>query len=309
MAPVISFNESKVAAFPVYDFNGQPASSNLTALQTPLQLGNEGHWMVMGISATLCTSASTIADGTNINIQIRDIDENKDFFTYTQAYALTGAPIEHVAGKYGNPRWFNYPRILKPGTRLVLYASHQANGTPNLRSPMYVCLHLVLTKDPIPNLVLGSFQSQVEDNAGIPFELTTKFVLSGAAANNLLPGMTRSQQSPMNRDLDFYLNSITARSTFLTTAYINTVDPRYAETELLCSFRDSLAQSPFVSPNPVPLSLIAGIAGAREYQPPTFFHVNPNADLVTTLVNKTGATTINTDVELTLQGAVLKSRQ
>lgn len=310
--PIIRFGESRILSFPMFDFNGQASSTNLTAGTTTLTLGTEGWWAIYGISATGCLGAdgTSLATGSNMNIQILDVNANKYFFTYASNWALTGAPIEHVAGKYGNPHWLGYPMIFAPGTRLLLYASQTSGSTPSTRSPLYVALHAVLTSKPIPGATLGSFQKQTEENSGAAYAMTTKMVFSGAAANNLLLNQSRTNASPINRDLDFYVNSIVCRnSTIMSTSYQNSVDPRSQEVEILLSVRDSIAQSAFVQPDPIPVCLMAGLFGAREFSPATYFHVNPNADLVTTVVNNrniTGSPTLSTDLEITFQGSMLK---
>jgi hypothetical protein len=304
--PVIRKGESKIIAFPVFDFNGQAASSNLTAGSATVTLGAEGWWAVYGISATGCIGPDgSLASGSDMNIQILDLEKNRYLFTYASNFALTGAPIEHVAGKWGNPHFLGYPWIFAPGTRLMLYASHNGQSTPTARSPLYVVLHAVLTDRPVEPATMGSFGRQMMDNQGEPYAMSTKFVFSGAAGNNFLNGQSRTNPSPINRDLDFFINSITARYSGFTQAYLNTVDPRVQELELLMNMRDSIAQSAFSQPDLVPISLMTGFTGAREFAPPTLFHVNPNADIVTTLKNGTGAT-ITADVELTFQGSMLK---
>src|SRR3990167_982672 len=243
--PVIRYNESKTFIFPMFDFNDQATGARLTPSSRPLQLGSEGFWACYGISATMCNPQDVnlgFADGTDINIQILALNKQKYFgqqyfFTYANNFALNGAPIEHVAGKYGNPYWFNYPIILEPGSRLVLMASQFSGSTPSCRQPLYVALHCILTKEPTPNLTMASYQHQVSDHGGKPYFLSTKFVFSGAAGNNLLRGQSRTIPSPMNVKSDFLLDSITVRSAQQTSTFINTMDPRRWEPEVMFNIR------------------------------------------------------------------------
>ncbi len=306
--PVIRINETRSMVFPVYDFNGQPSAPILRPGLAPLVLGTEGNWLIFGASATACPPAAGggLATGTNINIQIRDVDKNRDFFTYAQDWALNGAPVEHVCGKYGNPHWFNYPFFFKGGTRLMLYASQFSGNQVTDRSPLYVVLHGVLVNNEIAGQTLGSWQKQVSDASGEAYAMTTKFLFS-PTGQNLAVGQSRTLTAPMSRNVEFFVDSICARSTDMTDQYINTVDPRVHEPEILMSIRDSITQSGWNQPDPMPISLFAGISGAREFSPPTHYRVTPNADAVVTLINRTAAA-LDDDFELTLQGCFLKKQ-
>ncbi len=306
--PVIRVFESRSMVFPLYDFNGQASLPILRPGVAPLVMGTEGNWLIYGASATTCPAAGGggLATGTNINIQVRDVDQGKDLFTYAQDWALIGAPIEHVCGKYGNPHWFNYPFFFKGGTRLMLYASQFSGNAVTDRSPLYVVLHGVLVKNEIAGQTLGSWQKQVSDASGEAYAMTAKFLFNGAA-NNLPVGQSRTITAPMARNVEFFVDSICGRSELLTDQYINTVDPRQNEPEVLMAIRDSVTQSGWNTPDPMPVSLYCGIAGPRELAPPTHYRVTPNADAVITLINRTTAA-LDDDFELTLQGCFLKKQ-
>lgn len=305
--PQIHINESRTFIFPVFDFNGVASGAALSAgSQIPLQLGSEGYWAVYGLSATMCTTADVtgLINGSNINIQILDIQKEKYFFAMGNNFALNGVPIEAVAGKYGNPSYFNYPRILAPGSRLLLYASQTSGFTPTTRSPLYVAVHCVLMDKPVENMTMPSQAYDVKNHEGEPFSFNTKF---GFSNNNLLVNLSRLVSSPLNAKTTFYIDSVTARSSLLTTAFINTIDPRQQEPEILLTMRDSIAQSNYGQPDPVPLALMAGIAGCRAFVPPTCFVVNPGANLIASILNNTGST-ITSDIDLTFQGTIIEAQ-
>ncbi len=149
--PSISFAETRLYPFPVHDFNGQASGAQLTPSGFELQLGTEGYWALFGISGTMCFPGGEggLFDGSDININIYNITQGTWLFNQTQDYQIFGSPIEHVAGKWGNPCWFDFPKTYKPGDRLMLYASQFSGATPTDRSPLYVMLHMVLTKEPL----------------------------------------------------------------------------------------------------------------------------------------------------------------
>ncbi len=295
----------------MFDFNGQASGAVLKPGLTTLQLGTEGFWAIYGLSACTCDSdQGGLNDGTNINIQILDVLKNDYFFNYSQDYALNGAPLEHVAGKWGNVHWLDYPKIMAPGTRMMLYGSQFSGDPCNGRSPLYVAVHAVLTREPVPNMSMGSGQSQITDASGEPFSFSTKFVFSGGT-NSLAVGASRTQSSPLNGRTAFFIDSITLRGNdddnIESLDWIHSVDPRRHEYEIMLGVRDSVAQSSFNQPDMVPLPLMVGLSGSREFVPPTYFEVNPGAEIVTTISNPSSLVgSLDEDMELTFAGSILK---
>ncbi len=304
----LRYGQSVSLVFPAFNFAGQASGPLLTPGTSPLNFGTEGYWLCYGVSATLIKpddEEGSLPNGSDVNIQIFDVLKGENFFNYSQNYALNGAPIEHVAGKWGNPLFFNYPKVIAPGSRLMLYASQFSGNTPSqdIDSLMYVVLHCILTKEPVKNLVMQSFGRQMEDLSGEPFSFSTKFPFT---VNPLLSGGQRALSSPMNSTSAFYIDAISVRNADLVPSdWIHSVDPRQQEANFYLSIKDAVSQSSFNQPDPIPLALYSGITGNRAFVPPTFFYNGQSADLITTVTNKTGAD-LSTNFEITYAGSVLK---
>lgn len=313
----IQFGEARTFCFPMLDFNGIPPAtlssggvSNLTG-EYPngetLVLGNEGYWKIWGISATMCnsTGGGGLADAANISIQIYDVGTGKEFFTIdTQGNqngtnAVQAAPIEAVAGKWGNPKLFRWPKLFSPGTQLKLKAAHGGASTPTQRSPLYVVIHAQLIKDPAPSLANAQEKMSFK---GEPTAFAQQFVLGGAG---LAFNAETSLESPLNVKNDLLITGVCVRnSNLLPTAFINSIDPRRQEVELLVNINGTVKNNPFVQPQPCPVALIASQWGARSFPILSYYKVTSPGNLKTKITNRSQST-ITTDFTFTYTGLML----
>ncbi len=313
----ITRGETQIFQFPLFDFQGMPPgylgptqatiNGNVgTAIGGPLRLGKEGWWKVWGIMGSRCFSSSGgLTNGVNLNIQISEVGTENFWFNMTsdtgggnigQGAPNLGAAIEAVAGKWGNPRKLNSPRILPPGTELILEAMHYEAFTPTGRSPLYVALMCQLVDGPddvYSPTIQGepSYLPQVfnfdPQSGGVPLDLNQNRTIEtqlGSPHDYLIDSL--QSRYPLNADVTNFLNSF---------------DPRRSELEIMIQARASSTERNFYGPAPVLLCLVSGQFGARNFYMPSFFRLKSGQSLITEITNYS-LTDLENKLELTFTG-------
>lgn len=312
---LLRYWETVMWQFPVFDFNGVAANS-LTAVsggQGVLNLGQDGHWAVWGMSATACQSGSGgLANKTGAMINIYDVGQRKFWFTPSTNYAPIGVPLESQAGKGGDPKWWPNPRILSPGTRLQLYMAHTASSTPTGYSPYYVTLFTTLlppsvTSADAAKLALRPMLMDVKMKGAESQAVTLKYAFG---TTNLAVNANQPANVPLDANTAFLINEISCRvgtNTYQsgTPQLQDDLNPLTQEQELLISANDSVLQQKWNNPDPVPLWCFAGRTGSRGLRLPTYFYVNPNANFLVNIINGpngTASAAVSQDIYLTFSG-------
>ena len=315
------YGESRIFAYPLMDFNGvQPLSPVTPTLGgSPLQLTDEGDgssWRIFGHSAVLATSAAGgLPDTTPINLQIKRQDTGELWVRDSSSTPLPstnvalGAPLEHLAGKAGNPGYMSYAWEVPAGTRLVPIVAHNAAATPTGRSPLYLAAHCALRRGPMASKIqLGSKNKQQMTYRGHWTSFTGKLTYTAGAPLPINSGDTLTIQ--INTTQYFFVDSLWCRAVKINTdapnIYLpnNALNPQVFEDELLVSLRDTTQRSPFTVPGFVPLWSAFGPFAARYYHPPTIFVVRPRGNLEIDIQN--GPTTeIDYSLEFTIGGVLV----
>lgn len=316
----ISFGETRVFCFPMFDFNGIPSGAlslsgvSNTAAQTgtytefqqggTLKMGMEGYWKVWGISgSTFETEAGGLASQTNINIQIFET-EGKGWFnldnqnTERVTAVNLGAPIEAVCGKWGNPKLLKHPRILAPGQEIYLKAAQYSGSKPTGRSPMYVVLFCELMGGP-----------EMQHPRGLASWIPQHYPFS-AIATVINAGASVVKETQLGSPHDYLITSMMAKSnTFIATGnYFVENDPRTNESEMLISVRGSSMQNDFFQGQPPPIALVSGLWGARNIPLPSFYRLKKGDSLIVKIYNNT-PTSIQNDLDLTFTGLLEGAKQ
>ncbi len=313
----ISRGETQIFQFPFFDFQGMPPgylgptqatiNGNVgTAIGGPLRLGKQGWWKVWGLMASRCFSASGgLTNGVNLNIQISDAVTNEKWFNMTsdtgggnqgQGAPNLGVAIEAACGKWGNPRKLNSPRILPPGTELILEAAHYEAFQPTGRSPLYVALMCQLLDGPddVYNPTIR----------GLPAYIPQVFNFdpqNGGVAMDIYG--SRTIETQLGSPHDYLIDSLQSRFPLNAdpTNFLNSFDPRRSELEIMIQSRASGSERDFYGPGPTLLCLVSGQFGARNFFMPSFFRMKAGQSLITEITNYT-PTDLENKLELTYTG-------
>lgn len=286
------YGESRVFGYPLIDLANVPPNVPTTPTQggSPLQLTNEGDWLLFGHSAVTCAPAlGGLPTNTPINLQIVRQDTGAQLVRLGQQSQVPatnvplGAPLEHLAGKAGDPGYMSYSLELPAGTRLTPQVIHQAAATPTGRSPLYLVAHALLRKPAGPKVEIGSKEEQQQVYRG---EYT---FFSGRL--NYSPGSPLAVNAgdvvtiPINTTQYFFIDSLWCRAHNATLGPVDPLNPLTHEDELLVSLKDTSSASPFTIPGFVPLWAVFGSRAARFFHPPSLFVVRPRGSLEIQLKN------------------------
>lgn len=328
----LEIGESRVKVFPFFDFKGLKPGFLSASGNTPggnagstlgyqepgtLKFGPEGWWKVLGMSG----STTNIEEGgmpnlTNFNIQIHDAKTQEYWFNMDKntdqepSRPNLGAAVEAVAGKWGNPKFFRWPRLIAPGTELVLECVHYADVTPTGRSPFFLVLHCqFIGNSPLNNPILR--------RRGDPVFIPQRFDFSGAgavdksAAGFFINEATENTiQTQLGSPADVLIDSLQVRfpeNVADPTVMINSWDPRQQEYEVLLKVMGSNMDNNFYQSNPALMCLVAGQFGARNFFLPSYFKLKKDAALVTTVINNT-QTSFETVMDLTYSGLLAERK-
>ncbi len=196
-----------------------------------------------------------------------------------------GAPVELVAGKWGNPKLLKWPKIVPPGHELYLKMVHYGNLTPDVLCPVYVTLIAQLVSSP----------AAVEDRAyrGTPIIIPQRFDFTDTHLDLYQSKVIESQ---INAKGDLLLDSLCTRhendSIVDGSEWKNSWDPRQWEQEIMLKLRGSSMQNGFLRGDPIPLSLVSGRFGARKSILPSYFKLKKGDSLIAEVMNQT-----ETDIE------------
>jgi hypothetical protein len=319
------YGESRVFAYPLLDFNGVPPLTPTTPTtgndQAALQLTNEGgqegsSWRIFGHSAVMCTPGNGgLPDGTPVNLQIQRQD-TQQLWVGSSAInsqptnnADLGAPLEHLAGKAGNPAFFSYAKSVPYGTRLIPKVAHQAAATPTGRSPLYLVAHAALSRGGpgAQKMQIGSRNFQQMQYRGEWIYYTARLPYSSSAPLAVNTGATITM--PIAVRQYFFVDTLWCRAVATidgSPVYLplDQLNPQVTEDEILVSLRDTTQRSPFTVPGYVPLWSVFGPFGARYFHPPTCFVVRPNGNLEIDIQNGPTAA-IQYSLEFTIGGVLL----
>jgi hypothetical protein len=309
------YGESRVFAYPFIDLNGVPPGVPTTPTQggAPLQLTNEGDWLLFGHSAVTCPpAAGGLPTGTPINLQVVRQDTGAQLVRVgqqgqtAQTNVPVGAPLEHMAGKAGDPAYMSYSLELPGGTRLTPQVTHAAAATPTGRSPLYIVGHALLRKPAGSKIEIGSKEEQQQVYRGEYTYYTGRL--------NYTPGAPLAVNSgdvltlPINTTQYFFIDSLWCRARNATLGPVDPLNPLVHEDELLVSLKDTSNASPFTVPGFVPLWTIFGPRAARYFHPPTIFVVRPRGSLEIQLKNGPTAPLTYT-LEFTVGGVLVDRDQ
>lgn len=311
------YGESRVFAYPLMDLKDVPANTPVTPTPggAPLQLTNEGDWLLYGHSAVTCTAASGgLPDATLLNLQVVRQDTGAQLVRLAQqnpapaANIPVGAPLEHVAGKAGNPGYFSYSLEVPGGTRLIPQVAHQAAATPTGRSPLYLVAHALLRKPDGPRIDIGSKEEQQSVYRGEWTFFTGKLNYSNSSPLPVNSGDNLT--IPINTTQYFFIDSLWCRSSNGSGSFYpnNELNPLINEHELLVSIKDTSNQSPFTVPGFVPLWSVFGNMAARFFHPPTLFVVRPRGSLSIDIKNGPTAA-YERPLEFTVGGVLVDKSQ
>jgi len=292
--------ETRLFGFPTFDFNGVLPETFNGGGGIPMTLPTDGSWVCWGtVASRLIGPAGSLASGTNINVNIYDPADSRFWYSGGATNDGVGFPLELVSGKAGNLHYFDVPKILKPGHRLVLYASHGGAAAPTANSPLYVGLICSLLPKGVDAkmLTLESFSEAVKNRDGEMYKVRANFNFFTA---NLADQASRKVQVPLNKEQALLVTGITARFDLN-----SDLDPRVTEPNILLQVSDSRNLSTWTQPDPAPLSAFSGNRGARIWTPATFFLVMPGMDLILEVTNRTGAALV-ADLPFVLHCANIK---
>jgi hypothetical protein len=313
----IFFGESRVFAFPFMDLNGLAPNglSQQASNQVPMQFGNEGHWNLYGLSAMRgVEAAGGVPNNTPINLQIVRQDTGEEFFRQSNQNIPLGAPLEHVAGKAGNPGYMSYAKLMPPGVKLIPYVAQLGAATPTGRTPLYVVAHAALvknpTKQPAPGTDLGlATQFQIGSKEAQQSLYRGRYVwyhgvFNFSALDTLAINGTRDITVPIALKEYFFCDTILCRMVNAQLGPVSSLNPLQVEDEILMSLRDTANNAPWFTPNFAPVWTVAGSRAARYYHPPTCFVVRPAGNINLTLKN--GPTSaINYRIEFSFGGVMV----
>lgn len=309
------YGESRVFGYPLIDFNGVPANTPTTPTQgnSPLQLTTEGDWLLYGHSAVMCTpAAGGLPNNTLVNLQVVRQDTGAQLVRLGQQNSVpsanvpVGAPLEHVAGKAGDPAYFSYSLELPGGTRLVPQVVHKAAATPTGRSPLYLVAHALLRKPDGPRIDIGSKEEQQSVYRGEWTYFTG--ALNYSAAAPLAVNAGDSITIPINTTQYFFIDSLWCRAANAQLGPNSDLNPLTQEDELLVSLKDTTNTSPFTIPGYVPLWSVFGSRAARYFHPPTLFVVRPRGSLEINVKNGPTAA-VEYGLEFTIGGVLVDRDQ
>lgn len=315
------YGESRAFVYPLMDLNGVAPFAQVTPTEggSPLQLTNEGDnswWRIYGHSACYCTPATGgLASGTLFNMQIKREDTGEDM-TRSARFSPNpvnnvnlGPPLEHVAGKAGNPGFMAYAWDEPAGTRLIPLVSHQNATTPTGRSPLYMVAHASLMKNKklAAKQQLGSKNAQQIRYRGQWRYWTGRFDFTTTSL-----AINGSDALTININTNQYLliDTLWCRAVQLGEASPNVwlpndpFNPCVSEDELLVSLSATNRETPFTTPGYVPLWTLFGQWAARYYHPPTQFIVSPKGSLEINLKNGPTAE-IDYALEFTIGGCLI----
>jgi hypothetical protein len=263
--------------------------------------GDGSTWRLFGHSGITFTSApGGIPNLTPININFRRQDTSELWVRDGQQNqnpaqnVSLGAPLEHLCGKAGNPGYMSYAWELPAGTRLVPIVAHQAAVTPTGRSPLFITAHAMLRRPDLgdgggPKTQIGSKNKQQMTYRGHWTTFTGRLVYGTGAPGQPAPlGVNVSDTLLLNINTTqyFFIDSLWCRASVPGSP--SPVDPLNAlvqEAELYCTLKDTVNQSPFTVPGPVPIWSIFGNVAARYYHPPSLFVVRPRGSLEIVISN------------------------
>jgi hypothetical protein len=282
----VFYGESRIFGYPLIDLANVPPNVPTTPTQggAPLQFTNEGDWLLYGHSAVTCNSAlGGLPDRTPINLQVVRQDTGAQLVRVGQQAQVPsqnvqrGAPLEHLAGKAGDPAYMSYSLELPGGTRLTPQVTHEAAATPTGRSPLYIVAHALLRKPAGPKIEIGSKEAQQQVYRGEYTYFTGRLNYSAASPLPINAGDVITL--PINTTQYFFIDSLWCRAK---NAELGPNDPLNClihEDEILCSLKDTSSVSPFTVPGFVPLWTVFGNVAARFFHPPTLFVVRPRGSL------------------------------
>lgn len=315
----ITFGETRVYTFPMFDFGNIPPNSlSLTnEIMQPtdkstafpaggtLILGDEGWWRILGIVATRTEQSDTstgLTNGTNVNIQIFDAMTNKPWFQLDvndERAGITnqGAPLEHVAGKWGQPKLLPTAIVCPPSTQLYLKALHTQATAPTASVPMWVSIYAQLQSSPTSN----ENYKPVGEPVVMPFSFNF-------ATTNLARNVTATREVQMDWDSDVLIDKILVRSTdVFSTSFADSWDPRRISPEILLSLKGSTQRNSFFQPTPAPLANLCNQWSARPPIFPTYFRVKKGAAVVASILNQSQSSLVD-DLELTVSGLLIGNK-
>jgi len=316
------FGESRLFAYPMMDFNGvAPLTPVTPTIQgAPLQLtdelgDNSTSWRIYGHSAVMPTAAAGgLPDLTPVNLQIKRQDTGELWVRDNAQSAAPatnislGAPLEHLAGKAGNPAYMSYAWDTPAGTRLIPIVAHQAVATPTGRSPLYLVAHATLARgNAAARVQLGSKNKQQMTYRGHWTSFTARL---NYAANNLPINASDQITMQISTRQYFFVDSLWCRAITNVDAGPNIwlpnspFNPQVNEDEILVSLKDTTQRTPYTVNGYVPLWTMFGQWGSRYYHPPSMFVVRPNGNLELDIQN--GPTTpITYNLEFTVGGVLV----
>ena len=267
-----------------------------------LILGNEGWWRIWGIMATRTQQADEnlgMPDNTNINIQIFNAMTNKEWFNLdinderTGVHNL-GAPLAHVAGKWGNPKLLPSPIVCAPGQQLYIKCAHSSATTPTASVPLYVALYAQLQSSPTAQ--------ETYTPRGEPIVIPLKFPFS---TTNLVRNNSATLQEQLGWDGDVLISQIMVRSADIFSAsFTQSISPLLISSEVMLSLKGSTQRYGFIQPTPLPMACLASQWAARPPIYPTYFRIKKGAALIASILNQS-ADTLTDDLELTLSGLLV----
>jgi len=305
----IFFGEGRIWLFPFADLNGVTPNTmtNVSNNAAPLQFNMDGDWALHGYSAQYCIpAAGGLPSGTPVNIQIQDQATSENYLRQSNQRTITGAPIEHVAGKAGTPNYMSWPRVLEAGARLYTFMLHQGLATPSGRSPWYVAAHTKFLRPGTANAVpIGSRDMQLERYGGLYVNYSGVKTYTPAAP--LVPNDSDDLVVPITGKKYFFVDSLFCRFPTAADSVVNPLNdlfnPLVAEKELLVNVRDTTSLSNWNQPSFAPVWTMFSPFASMPYSPPAPFVVRPLGNIELTLKN---GPTANIEVELTFTfGGVL----
>lgn len=309
------YGESRVFGYPLIDLANVPPNvpTQPTQGNAPLQLTTEGDWLLYGHSAVVCTpAAGGLPNNTLLNLQVVRQDTGAQLVRLGQQNSVpsanvpVGAPLEHLAGKAGDPAYFSYSLELPGGTRLSPQVTHKAAATPTGRSPLYLVAHALLRKPDGPKIEIGSKEEQQSVYRGEWTYFTG--ALNYSAGSPLAVNAGDSLTIPINTTQYFFIDSLWCRAANATLGPNSALNPLVQEDEILVSLKDTTNTSPFTIPGYVPLWSVFGDRAARFFHPPTLFVVRPRGSLEINVKNGPTAP-VTYGLEFTIGGVLVDRDQ